>query len=83
VRNLVGPRVRQARVTLDPPLTQADLAARLEVRGLKIDRAGVAKIEAGLRQVSDVELVQIAAALGVPPSWLLSERAPSPGMPRE
>jgi transcriptional regulator with XRE-family HTH domain len=67
--NVVGPRVRQARLT--GGLTQSALAARLEVRGIKIDRAGVAKIEGRLRQVSDTELLALADALGVSPAWLL------------
>jgi len=67
--NVVGPRVRQARLTSG--LTQSGLAARLQVRGLKIDRAGVAKIEGRLRQVSDSELLALAAALEVSPAWLL------------
>lgn len=52
-------------------MTQADLARALQLKGLKIDRAGIAKIEGGYRQVSDVELVQIAEALGIAPSALL------------
>ena len=67
--NVVGPRVRQAR--LISGLTQSALAARLEVRGMKIDRAGVAKIEGRFRQVSDSELLALADALGVSPAWLL------------
>lgn len=69
--NVVGPQVRQAR--LQAGLTQAQLAARLEVRGIKIDRAGVAKIEGGWRQVSDVELLALADALGVSAAWLLEK----------
>ena len=52
-------------------MTQADLARGLQLRGVKIDRAGVAKIEGGYRQVSDVELFLIAEVLEVPPSDLL------------
>ena len=52
-------------------MTQADLARGLQLKGVKIDRAGVAKIEGGYRQVSDVELVLIAEVLEVSPSKLL------------
>jgi len=69
--NVVGPRVRKARVAAG--MTQAILAARLEVRGLRIDRSGVAKIEGGFRRVSDRELVAIADALSVSAGWLLGE----------
>jgi transcriptional regulator with XRE-family HTH domain len=52
-------------------MTQADLAGALQLGGFNIDRAGVAKVEGGYRQVSDVELVAIAEVLGVPPGDLL------------
>ncbi len=69
--NIVGSRVHQARQM--ERITQAELAARLQLRGMKIDRAGVAKIERGLRQVSDVELVILSNALRVSAAWLLDE----------
>lgn len=72
-RNLVGPRVREGRRRLKPKLTQAELAARMQVAGFHLDRAGIAKIESGLREVTDRELVAIAAALGVSAAWLLGE----------
>ena len=52
-------------------VTQEDLAARLEVRGMNIDRGGVAKIENGHRRVLDAEVVLLAEALNVSVSWLL------------
>ena len=47
------------------------LFATEPLKGINIDRAGVAKIEGGHRQVSDIELVIIAEALGVTPGDLL------------
>lgn len=70
MRNIVGGRVKEARLLFNPKLTQSDLAAKLQVLGWKIDRAGVAKIEAGLREVSDIEIVKLAKALNVSISWL-------------
>jgi hypothetical protein len=37
-----------------------------------IDRAGIAKIEAGSRYVSDFEVKALAQALGVSVGWLMS-----------
>ena len=73
MRNIVGPRVREARLAHSPRLTQEDLAARLQVLGLNIDRVLVAKIETGIRRVSDIELIKLAQALGVTAAWLLHE----------
>ncbi len=71
LQNLVGGRVKEARAAADPPLTQDELSKKLSKRGVSIDRAGVAKIETGIRGVLDFELVAFAKALGVKVTWLL------------
>jgi len=70
-RNIVGARVRQARKAARPPITQTDLAARLQLLGILIHQSGVSKIENGQRPVSDIEVVALAKALKVSASWLL------------
>lgn len=53
-------------------MTQADLAARLQLKGLDyFDRLTVCRIETGVRQVSDIELMYLAAALDVSVQYLL------------
>jgi transcriptional regulator with XRE-family HTH domain len=46
-------------------MTQRELAERLQLKGWDVSRAGIAKIEAGLCQVTDVEVTHLAEALGV------------------
>ena len=70
-RNLIGDRVRQARHKSKPKVTQADLLARLAVRGIELEKTTISKIEAKTRPVTDIELVAIADALGVSVLWLL------------
>lgn len=72
-RNVVGPRVRQARKLAIPRVSQVDLAARLQILGLKIDQSAVSKIEQGYRPVLDLEVVALAKALNVSAAWLLGE----------
>ena len=72
-RNIVGLRVKQARTSGKPFVTQVDLVARLQVLGMKIDQSGVSKIESGRRPVLDYEVVALADALKVNTEWLLSE----------
>ncbi len=72
-RNVIGERVRLARERAKPPITQADLAARLQIKGLRLERVTISKIETGYREVTDVETLAIAKALGVTVSWLLGE----------
>ncbi len=50
-----------------------DLAARLQVLGINIDRSAISKLESGGRPVTDVEVAAIARVLKVPMSWLLEE----------
>ncbi|EJG1812072.1 helix-turn-helix domain-containing protein [Vibrio diabolicus] len=69
--NVVGAQVRKLRK--EQKLTQEQLSARCNVIGLDISRGTLAKIEAGVRQVTDVEVVQIAKALKVNVSTLFSK----------
>lgn len=71
MRNIVGLRVREARFRNNPVLTQDELAIKLRQLGFSIDRVGVSKIETGLRQIHDYEVVLLAQALEVSVSWLL------------
>jgi len=67
-KNIVGSRVSKARK--EQKITQMELAARLQISGIKIDRPAISKLESGRRPVSDIEVAAIAKALKVPISWL-------------
>ena len=73
-QNIVGQRVKQARLASKPPLTQAALSKKLAKLGVNIDRAGIGKIEIGARGVLDFEVVALAKALGVRTSSLLGTK---------
>jgi HTH-type transcriptional regulator, cell division transcriptional repressor len=72
-RNIIGKRLRIARVRAKPRVTQRDLAARLQLQSLPIERATISKIETGYREVTDVEVAAIARVLGVSIGWLFGE----------
>lgn len=72
-RNIIGKRLRIARTRATPPITQEELAARLQVQSLPIERATISKIETGYREVTDVEVAAIARILGVSIGWLFGE----------
>lgn len=65
MRNIVGKRIRDARKSLNPPITQEKLAARLESNGWRMSRDIIAKIEIGEREVNDIELMAFAQILKV------------------
>ena len=68
-KHLCGDRVREARARLN--ITQADLAARLQVAGVIMERDSVSRIEIGTRFVTDYELSVLSDVLGVSVEWLL------------
>lgn len=57
----------------NPPITQTDLIARLQLSGILIDQSTLSKIENQQRPVTDIEVVALAKALKVSTEWLLGE----------
>ncbi|MBE7066689.1 MAG: helix-turn-helix transcriptional regulator [Ruminococcaceae bacterium] len=76
-KNICGERIRYVRLGKYSKnhlrITQNELAARLQSRGLMLDRLTVNRIELGIRMVSDIELVVFADALRVPVEFLLGD----------
>lgn len=68
-KNLSGDRIRAARVKLR--LSQADLAAWMQVQGILIERDSISRIEIGTRFTPDYELPVFSNVLGVSVAWLL------------
>lgn len=59
------------RDSLPLTLSQTDLAARMQIRGVIIERDSISRIEIGTRFVPDYELPIFAQVLGVSVLWLL------------
>ena len=72
-KNVVGERVRLARVALKPPVSQEDLSGRLARRGIQITQTGISKIENRSRYVMDYEAQVLAKILKVSIAWLYGE----------
>ena len=70
-KNISGDRIHQARTAMR--LSQAELAARMQVCGVMIEREAVSKIETGGRFVTDYELMVFARVLGVTMEWLTGQ----------
>jgi transcriptional regulator with XRE-family HTH domain len=69
-RNVIGRRIKEARLKQKPPVSQEDLAARMAVRGVYFDRSAISRMEAQKRFVRDYEIVAMADALKVSIAWL-------------
>ena len=68
-KNICGERIHEARCKLR--LTQNDLAAKMQVNGITIERDSISRIEIGTRFVADYELRELARILNVDVTWLL------------
>jgi len=73
IRNVIGARVRDARLKCKPSVSQDDLAGRLAAKGILIDRSAVSRIENQSRYVMDYEAQAIAHSLKVAVAWLFGE----------
>ena len=68
-KNICSKRVKEARKRLG--LSQDELAARLQVSGVVIERNSISRIESGARFVADYELLALSKILNVTPGYLL------------
>ena len=68
-KNICGARIKEARKSLK--LSQEELAAKLQVSGVNIERDSVSRIEIGTRFVADYELAALCKILNVTPEYLL------------
>jgi hypothetical protein len=73
-RNIIGKRIRQARLRMEPIVSQEDLAARLARKKIFFDRSAISRMEAEKRFVRDYEAVAIADCLKVSISWLFGRK---------
>lgn len=69
IKNIVGAQVQKVRIGRG--LSQEDLAATCQRKGWQITREIVARIETGVRCVTDFELILLTECLGVDVSELL------------
>lgn len=71
-RNVVGRRVTEARIAMG--LTQNELMARMQIRGIDISASSVSLLEGQRRPVLDYELAALADILKVDVNWLLGRQ---------
>jgi ribosome-binding protein aMBF1 (putative translation factor) len=73
-RNVIGRRIREARLKSKPPVSQDDLAGRLAARGIILDQTAISRIERQERYLMDYEVAAIAKCLKVSVAWLHGEK---------
>ena len=68
-KNICGDRIREARQKRR--MSQSELAAKMQLAGIVIERDSISRIEIGTRFVPDYELPVYAEVLQVSVAWLL------------
>ncbi len=72
--NICANRVRIARALQKPPITQEDLAYKIQFLGYSdMTPLIISRIEKNERHVCDAELKVLAEALGVSMEWLVED----------
>lgn len=72
--NLCAERVRLGRALQKPPMTQEDLARKIQLMGGEnMTKLIISRIESNERHVCDAELRILAKALGVSMDWLVGD----------
>lgn len=71
--NICGERIRLGRALQKPPITQEELAVKIQFLGLEITPLIISRIEKNQRHVCDAELLMFSKALGVSMEWLCGE----------
>jgi len=72
-RNIVGKRIREARLKSKRPTSQDDLSGRLAAQGIFLDQTAISRIEKQARYLMDYEVAAIAKCLRVSVAWLYGE----------
>jgi hypothetical protein len=72
-RNIVGKRIRDARLRRTPAISQDDLSGRLTGQGIMLDQTAISRIEKQARYLMDYEVAAIAKCLRVSIAWLYGE----------
>ena len=72
-KNIVGIKIKIARLAENPKATQKDISARLEIHGVILSDSAIGKIENGSCSVTDLQIYAFAKALKVAPEWLISK----------
>ncbi|MBQ8213050.1 MAG: helix-turn-helix transcriptional regulator [Clostridia bacterium] len=71
--NICGARVKLGRALQKPPMTQEDLACKIQLMGMDMTPVIISRIEKNNRHVCDAELRMLAKALGVSMDWLCGD----------
>lgn len=58
--NICGLKIRELRLSLTPSCSQRELADKIQLLGIDLDKNAIQRIESGKRFITDIELIAFA-----------------------
>ena len=71
--NICGAKICALRESLYPKCSQRQLADKLQLRGLDIDKNAVQRIECGKRFITDIEILAFCDVFNITPNELFEK----------
>lgn len=71
LNNVCGKRIAEYRMSMK--ISQRELADRMQLVGIDLDKNAIQRIECGKRFVTDIEIIAFSKILGISYEELLSE----------
>ena len=72
-KNILGKRIKEARLKMIPKVSQEDLAGKMAAKGILLDRTAISRIEKQERYLMDNEIKALSRCLKVSVAWLFGE----------
>ncbi|HBL40396.1 MAG TPA: XRE family transcriptional regulator [Ruminococcaceae bacterium] len=69
--NFCGKKIAELRMQMKPKCSQRQLAEKLQIINLDIDKNAIQRIECGKRFVTDIEILAFCRVFGIKPNELL------------
>lgn len=68
--NYCGEKIAQLRMGLNPKCSQRQLAEKLQLNGIDMDKNAIQRIESGKRFITDIELIAFCRVFDISPNEL-------------
>ena len=68
MNNVCGKRIAELRLALNPKCSQRQLAEKLQLFGLDLDKNAIQRIECGKRFITDIEIVAFCKVFEIEPN---------------
>lgn len=70
INNYCGKKIMQLRINMNPKCSQRQLAEKLQLVGIDIDKNAIQRIECGKRFITDIEIVAFCKVFNITPNEL-------------